>query len=177
LFTFEVLEASTRSDADTLLECVEEAERAGLIFSSAENAKARFEFSHELVRQAVITGLSAARRQRLHLEVAEAIERAYSNALEDHYDELAYHYSRGDNVAKAVEYLGRAGQQAMQRSAHADAVNRFTAAIDLLQRLPDSPDRIRRELLLQLAIGPGLIAVKGYAAPETERAYTRAGAL
>jgi predicted ATPase len=47
----------------------------------------------------------------------------------------------------------------------------------MLQRLPDSPERIQRELLLQLAVGPALIAVKGYAAPETERAYTRAREL
>ena len=177
LFTFEVLEAPTPTDADTLLECVEEAERAGLIFSSAANSTARFEFSHELVRQAVVSNLSAARRQRLHLEVAEAVERVYSNVLEDHYSELAYHYSRSDNVAKAVEYLGRAGQQAMERSAHVDAVNRLTAAIDLLQRLPDGPERVQRELLLQLAVGAALLAVKGHGAPERERAYARAREL
>ncbi len=61
----------------------------------------------------------------------------------------------------------------MQRSAYADAVSSLTAAIDLLQRLPESPERIQQELLLQLAVGPALIAVKGQAALETERAYTR----
>ena len=40
----------------------------------------------------------------------------FAEQLEDHLDELAHHYSRSDNVAKAVEYLGRAGQQAPQRS-------------------------------------------------------------
>jgi predicted ATPase len=50
-------------------------------------------------------------------------------------------------------------------------------AIDLLQRLPDSPQRVQRELLLQLPLGPDLFAVKGYGAPETERAYTRAREL
>ena len=75
-FSFEILQASSAADADSILECVEEAEKAGLVFSVAENPKARFEFSHELTRQAVIGGLSAARRQKLHLEVAGAIERA-----------------------------------------------------------------------------------------------------
>jgi len=177
LFNFELLEASTGTDADTLLECVDEAERAGLIFSGAENPKARLEFSHELVRQAVLSGLSAARRQRLHLEVAEAIERVNSNALEDHYSDLAYHYSRGDNVAKAAEYLGRTGRQAMQRCAYADAISSLTTAIGLLQKLPDSPERTQSELFLQLAVGQALIAVKGQAAPELGRAFTRAREL
>jgi predicted ATPase len=161
LFSFELLEVSTKADASSLLESVEEAERAGLVFSSAESATARFEFSHELVRQAVVGGLSAARRLRLHLEVAEAIERLYSDTLEDHYPDLAHHYSRSDNVAKAVEYLGRAGQQAMRLSAYTEAISSLSAAIDLLQRLPESLERVRRELQLQLALGPALMTTKG----------------
>jgi predicted ATPase len=152
-FTFEVLDASTGAGADTLLECVEEAERAGLIFSSAENAKTRFEFSHELVRQAVVSGLSAARRQRLHLEVAEAIERVYSNALEDHYSEFAYHYSRSVNTGKALEYLRLAGLQAVASSSHADAIARFTSAVELLKGLPETPQRMQQELALQVNLG------------------------
>ena len=101
----------------------------------------------------------------------------FAAQLDDHLDELAHHYSRSDNVSKAVEYLGRAGQHALQRSAYAEAINRLTAAIDLLQRLPDSRERLQLELPLQLALGPALIVVKGWAASETERAYARAQQL
>ncbi len=177
LFSFELLEVSTKADASSLLESVEEAERAGVVFSSAESGTARFEFSHELVRQAVVGGLSAARRLRLHLEVAEAIERLFSDALEDHYAALAHHYSRSDNVAKAVEYLGRAGQQAIWRSAYAEAISSLSTAIELLQRPPESLERVRRELHLQLALGPALMTTKGRGARETERAYSRAREL
>lgn len=65
----------------------------------------------------------------------------------------------------------------MQRSGYADAVSHLSAAIDLLQKLPDSPERIQRELLLQLAVGPALMAAKGYAAQEAERAFTHAQEL
>ena len=65
----------------------------------------------------------------------------------------------------------RAGQQALQRAAHADAIRSLTAALELLQRLPDGPERIQRELRLQLAIGPVFIAVKGWGAPEMGRAF------
>jgi predicted ATPase len=80
--------------------------------------------------------------------------------------ELAYHYHRGDNVDKAVEYLGRAGRHSVQCAAYGDAIDRLTAAIDLLQNLPDRPERTQRELLLQLAVGPALNAVKGFALSE-----------
>jgi predicted ATPase len=90
---------------------------------------------------------------------------------------LAHHYGHSDNVSKAVEYLGRAGQQALQRSAHAEAIRSLNAAIDLLQKLPDSPERIHQELHLQLALGSASIPVTGWAALEVERAFTRARAL
>src|SRR5262249_5271151 len=48
---------------------------------------------------------------------------------------------------------------------------------DLLKKLPGSPQLIQQELLLQLAVCPALIAIQGYAAPEVERAYTRAREL
>jgi adenylate cyclase len=177
LFSFELLEASTKSETGSLLESVQEGERAGLVFSRGEIPTVCFEFPHELVRQAVIGGLSAVRRQRLHLKVAEALECVYSHALEDHYGDLAHHYSRSDNVAKAVEYLGRAGQQAFRRSAYAEAISSLSAAIDLIQRLPQSLERIQRELHLQLALGPALMTTKGWGAPETGRSYTRAQEL
>jgi tetratricopeptide (TPR) repeat protein len=94
-----------------------------------------------------------------------------------HLEELAHHYSRSDNAVKAVEYLGWAGQQALHRSAYADAISNLSAALNLLKKLPNSPENIQQELLFQLAAGPALIAIKGYAAPEVERAYTRAREL
>jgi tetratricopeptide (TPR) repeat protein len=86
---------------------------------------------------------------------------------------LAHHYSHSDNIDKAVEYLGRAGQQAIQRSAHADAIASLTSAIDLLQRLPDTREHIQRELLLQLTLGVAQIPLKGWSAQEVERAFSR----
>ncbi len=101
----------------------------------------------------------------------------FAGQLEDHLGELAHHYSRSDNLAKALEYFGRAGQQALQRSAYAEAISSLSAALDRLQRFPDSPERIQRELLLQLAVGPALFAVKGFAAGSGASLRSRAGAV
>jgi predicted ATPase len=88
--------------------------------------------------------------------------------------ELARHYRRSDNVDKAIVYLGRAGQQAVLRSDYSDAIASFRPAIDLLQSLPDSRERIRREILIQLLIGPVFLIVNGWASPEVEGAFARA---
>ena len=73
-FTFDLLVSATHSGADALLDCIEEGERAGLVTSTLEYPEVRFRFSHELIRQTVISQISVARRQRLHLDVAEALE-------------------------------------------------------------------------------------------------------
>ncbi len=136
-----------------------------------------YTFKHALTQEVAYNSLLIERRKLLHERIGDAIESIYASSLDDHLAELAHHYSHSDNVTKAVEYLGRTGQQTMQRSAYADAISSLSAAIDLLHRLPDTSERIQRELLLQLALGPALFAVKGWGAPEAERAYTRAREL
>ena len=50
-------------------------------------------------------------------------------------------------------------------------------ALALLEALPDSAERTQQELELQLALGPALVAARGYAVPEVMRAYSRAREL
>jgi predicted ATPase len=105
------------------------------------------------------------------------IEVLYRTTLDDHYSELAHHFSRSGNTPKAVEYLHLAGQQALQRSGTAEAVTQLSAAVALLRTLPDTPERCHHELTLQTTLGPALAVVKGWAAPEIEQLYTRSREL
>ena len=76
-----------------------------------------------------------------------------------------------------MAYLQLAGQQAVQHSANAEAITHLTTALELLKTLPDTPERIQQELTLQIALGPPLAAIKGYAALEVGEVYTRAREL
>jgi predicted ATPase len=134
-------------------------------------------FKHALTQEVAYNSLLIERRKQLHERAGQALESMFGDQLDDHLTQLSHHYSHSDNIDKAVDYLGRAGQQALQRSAHDDAISGLNAAIDLLQRLPESPERLQRELPLQLALGSVLSAIKGWAALEVERALTRAREL
>jgi adenylate cyclase len=175
VFAFEVLAAST--GAKGLLESVEEAERAGLISSRADSLTARFEFSHELIRQAVLSRISSARRAYLHLAVADAIERVYPEVLEDHYSDLAHHHRLGGNVAKAIDYLELAAVQAKQRSAPLEAAAQIGAALSLIKELPANRARDERELALQRAFMSALGISKGNATEEAQGCLLRAREL
>jgi predicted ATPase len=141
---------------------------------AASGAAVAYEFKHALTQDVAYNSLLIERRRVLHGRVGETIESIYGGQLDDHVGELARHYSHSNDIAKAVGYLERAGQQALQRCAPTDATSNLASAIELLQKLPHNTDRVQRELPLQMTLGYALILLKGWAASEVEQAFTRA---
>ena len=137
-------------------------------------ASASFRFNHALYREVLYERAPAGQRMELHRRIADCEESAYGEQAGTIAAELADHYARGNDPAKAVKYLQLAGELASSRGALVEAERHYSHALELLVSLPEGLDRLRQELRLQLAVGPALIAVKGFAAPETERAYARA---
>jgi predicted ATPase len=90
---------------------------------------------------------------------------------------VAHHYTEAGINEQAVGYWHQAGKRATQRSANLEAINHFTKGIEVLMTLPDTVERARQELELQITLGPVLMAVKGFASSDTERAYARAREL
>src|SRR6202023_3221273 len=142
---------------DELERMLADLQMAEFIYEQPATGDIEYIFKHALTQEVSYNSLLIERRKLLHERTGQALESMFAGQLDDHLDELAHHYSRSDNVAKAVEYLGRAGRLAAQRSAYADAISSLSAAINLFQRLPDTPERTGRELFIQLALGPALI--------------------
>jgi predicted ATPase len=80
-------------------------------------------------------------------------------------------------IAQAIPHWQRAGQRALQRSAHLEAIGDLTRGLELLKTLPDTPERALQELTLQRMLGVPLLSTKGFAAPEVEAVYARARTL
>jgi len=136
-----------------------------------------YTFKHALTQEVAYNSLLLERRRTLHERTGQALEMLFGERLDERYPELAYHYSHSGNTAKAIVYLERAGQQALQRSAYADAIQQLTTALELLKAQPESAERAQQELAVQTALGLAYIATKSYGAPEVAQAYTRARAL
>jgi predicted ATPase len=116
-------------------------------------------------------------RTRVHQQIGTRLERGYGEQARDIAAELAEHFVRGQDAPRAVQYLQQAGENALRRSAHQAAIAHLTAALQLLETLPETPERTRRALALNLALGTSLTATHGSAAPETGAAFRRAHAL
>ncbi|MBV8356838.1 MAG: AAA family ATPase, partial [Deltaproteobacteria bacterium] len=138
---------------------------------------ASFRFQHELYQEVFYGRVPPGQRAELHRRIAARQEAAYGEQAAEIAAELAHHYRHGNEKGKAIEYLGRAAQQALQRAAYADAISNFSSALELVQRQPESTQRAQQELSLQLGLGQALAAAKGFSAPEVERAYARAEQL
>jgi predicted ATPase len=166
----------TQSEAD-LFRLLASLQHKEFLYEQPAFPESEYIFKHALTQEVAYGTVLQGQRKALHEQTAKAIETLYSTNLDEHYSELAHHYSRSGNTQKAVEYLRRAGQQAVQRSANTEAITHLTTALELLKTLPDSPRRTRQELFLQTTLGPALMVTKGYAAPEVGKAYARAREL
>jgi tetratricopeptide (TPR) repeat protein len=76
-------------------------------------------------------------------------------------------------VAKAVDYLRRSSEQAVERSAYSEAAADLKAAIAFAGRLPEGPDRLRIELALHATEGAVATVLHGIGSHEREHALTR----
>jgi class 3 adenylate cyclase/tetratricopeptide (TPR) repeat protein len=137
-------------DTDALIDAFDEAERARLI--APFKGDGNLVFTHELIRQTVLADVFTIKRERLHLQAANVIERRYADELEEHAADLIHHISRagrsGDRP-RLVRYLTIAGERAAAAAAFDDAVAHFDQALSLVERR----DRdTRAELLERLAM-------------------------
>jgi tetratricopeptide (TPR) repeat protein len=148
-FRVEVLEAVGGLDEDELDEVIEESVAAHVI-AEVPGVYGRCSFTHALIRQTLYDGLTATRRARLHLRVAEALEQLEAAAPEPPLAELAYHFSLAPPVRgapKAAEYAERAAQQATAVLAYEEAARLYAVALDALEQAPVDPERRCRLLL------------------------------
>ncbi len=172
-----LLQAIAQTPVAVVQQSLAHLQAAEFLYETTLFPELAYTFKHALTQEVAYNAVLLERRRGLHERAAQAIEGLFAERLAEHYNALAHHYSRSSNTAKAVDYLQRAGQQAVERSAYAEASSHLTTALDLLTTVPESRVRSQQELVVQLTLGLALSATKGYSAPEVERLYTRARAL
>jgi len=100
-FSFKLLNAICEIDVDELFTIVEKAQQMGIIVASSEAPEHPFTFSHELVRQTLLAGISTPRRQQLHAGVADAIARLQPDAANDRAADIADHLIKAGSFVDA----------------------------------------------------------------------------
>jgi len=176
-FSYDVLAAVARRTDTELQSALARLTAAGLVFQRGTPPDALFLFKHTLVQDVAYGMLLRSERQALHARIVEVLEGSFPQLIEGEPAVLARHSAEAGLSEKAVDYYGRAGRQAIARSAMTEAVAVVRKALTLVAELPDDAVRWRRELALQSALGVALIAIKGYAATEVGDVYKHARVL
>jgi DNA-binding SARP family transcriptional activator len=146
VFSFRALADVVSLDTDELLDALDELVAARLLIAVPEAASA-FRFTHVLVRQSVLHGLSSPRRALLHRRIGEVLERLHPGAV----GVLAHHFSAAGSEgppAKAAAYELEAARTALDALADEEVLDHVSRGLAALE-LAEAPDpTLRTELLL-----------------------------
>jgi tetratricopeptide (TPR) repeat protein len=151
-FTLSVVRRVVQRSDDDLNRMLSSLQLAEFIYEQPAISDIEFTFKHALTQEVAYNSLLIERRRKLHHQTAEAIESAYAAHLEDYYGELAHHYVRSGDSPRAVRYLSLAGEQELERSAFAQALQYATAGLELLKALPNDSEAAGLELDLTSAL-------------------------
>ena len=162
---------------DRLKEALDRLVRAELVFGRGEVPEAVYTFKHALVQEAAYASLLRERRRQLHARIAQALEGEFPEVAETQPELVAHHYAAAGLAAPAIDYYRRAAERAMAASANAEAIAHLTKGLELIDSLPESSERISREIDFRLALGTPLTAIRGWGSVEAQAAYTRAKEL
>ncbi len=176
-FSHELLQAVSPWDEGTLQRGLHQLVAAEFLYQQGLPPQATYRFKHVLIQEAANQSLLRSTRQRHHQRIAQVLEARFPELCETQPELLAHHYTEAGVIALAIPYWQQAGQRASERSAHVEAIAHLTRGLEVLNTLPDTPERTQQELVLQTTLGPALIATKGWAAPEVGKVYARAQEL
>jgi TOMM system kinase/cyclase fusion protein len=173
-FDHRLLATLLPDDEAALLADLEKMVSADLLIRRRHVDNPVYIFRHALIRDAAYESLLPRHQQQLHQQIAETLVRRFPEVAQAQPELLASHYERAGLVPEAIEAWMRAGQRGLDRAANREAIAHLRRALALLDQLPDERARMRRELEVQLALAPALMAIEGWASPNTGAACTRA---
>jgi DNA-binding winged helix-turn-helix (wHTH) protein/tetratricopeptide (TPR) repeat protein len=138
---------------------------------------ARYVFRHALYRHVFYQRIGPMTRAQLHRKVADSMERGRAAGIGVTAAELASHYDLGHEPLTALRHYIDAADRALSQFAPVEAVNLTAAALALVPRCPENPNRLRLELELSLKRGVACSQLLGMSSPETTAAFERAQSI
>jgi DNA-binding NtrC family response regulator/tetratricopeptide (TPR) repeat protein len=168
-----LLEDACDRSADDVRSSLRRLQAGEFLYATRLGADAAYTFKHALTHEVAYDCVSPDARPLLNACVVTAIEKLAPETRERRPETLAHHCTEAGRHAEAIEHWHRAGQLAIQRSAHGDALVHLGKALGLLAGQAESSTRDAQEIAMQLALTMSLTAARGYAAADVERTLAR----
>jgi class 3 adenylate cyclase len=143
---------------------------ADLLIAEGAGAQAAYRFKHALIQDAAYDSLLKSRRQALHRRAAENLAGQPQRAAAEP-EVIAHHFTEAGLDDLAIEWWGKAGDQALRRSAFQEAIAHLGKAIAMADKAGGVSGQGQK---LHAAYGNALLAARGSGARETTEAFARA---
>jgi predicted ATPase len=145
---------------------------------------ADYRFKHALIQDAAYENLLKSRRQVMHRRIAETLRDRFAEKAAAEPEVLAHHFTQAGLTDAAIEWWGKAGDQALRRSAFQEAISHLGKAIELADKSEDAtqpttlaPGSVTKRLKLQTSYGQATAQIRGFASDETKAAFAKAQQL
>lgn len=147
-FPYEILKRITAIKGH-IDRCLSDLERLDLIRIKTPLPDLEYIFKHALTQEVVYSSLLKKEREAIHKRIALVMEQLFSDRLPEFYETLAFHFTRGQSLHKAVDYLVRSGEKSFYRSALEESHQYFKESFDILSAKPRK-SREEEDLLVDL---------------------------
>jgi hypothetical protein len=181
-FTHALLSAVGEIDDSALRPALDRLGEADLLIAEGAGPQANYRFKHALIQDAAYDSLLKSRRQTLHRRAAEILVGQPERAAAEP-EVIAYHFAEAGLDDPAIEWWGKAGDQALRRSAFQEAIAHLGKAIAVADKaagaatttiIPEA--KTSRRVKLQTDYWQAVMWSKGLAADETKAALDRIAA-
>ena len=137
----------------------------------------KYQFAHVLYQNLLFASLQPAQRATLSGRTARALAAHYGDRADEIAPRLAFLFESARDFGAAARYFFTAARHAVTLFGFREALSLADRGVDALRGLPETPDRIRQEVGLQMIRGLALRLMKGWSAPEIEPVFARAREL
>ena len=183
-FSFTLLRAAAAIDDRRLQSALNRLAAADLLMVEGAPPKATYRFKHALIQDAAYDSLLKSRRQALHRRAAEILRDDEERSAAEP-ELIARHFTEAGLDDLAVEWWGKAGDQALRRSAFQEAIAHLGKAIAMADKAEaaSTPHGTRdavaasQRLKLQTDYARAVMYSRGFIADETKAAFARAAEL
>ncbi len=184
-FSYALIRAVAGTGEAPLQTALERLAEADIVLVQGLPPDSDYRFKHALIQDAAYENLLKSRRQVLHRRVAEILRDRFADTAAAEPEALAYHFTQAGMTDAAIEWWGKAGDQALRRSAFQEAISHLGKAIEMADKAGESPTAraaaattsAGHRARLQTSYGRALMWSKGFVGEETKAAFNRAREL
>ena len=165
-FSHELIARVSGLSEARLVESMEKLTESGLVYRRGTPPDATYTFKHALVQDVAYDTLLKRKRQRLHAQIADALEKEFPQSVDTKPELLAHHRTQAGDLTAAIPLWRSAGESALARVALPEAAAHLQEGLAIIPRLPSSVDRDSLELSLREPLHSARLRWRGWASPE-----------